>query len=248
MHDCGSIRIDGRRRLLQRRLVATGHGASGQQPRACAGAGHCTGTDRATADCKLLHDARSVRRDGRRHLLQRRLAATRHGASGQQPCAGSRSCTGIGTGTGAGTGADRTTAECNFMHDVRSVCRHRRRRLLQRRVAAPRHGRSRRQPGASAGVDAGPNSGARSGTDADAVTCRASAERQFLHDVRSVRRHGRRHLLQRRLAAPRHGGARRQPGTGAGADVGSVTRRSSGDLEFLHDTRSVRRVGRRHLP
>jgi hypothetical protein len=68
MHDAGSVRFDGWRHLLQRRLVASRHEPSVEH------AATATGTRADQFRC--LQHTRPVRGDGRGHLLQRWLAAT----------------------------------------------------------------------------------------------------------------------------------------------------------------------------
>jgi len=78
MHDAESVRGDGRRHLLQRRLAATWHDAAKRR----IDDDNTTTDHHSAADNDLVvsrnwvHDAGSVRVDGRRCVLQGRLAAT----------------------------------------------------------------------------------------------------------------------------------------------------------------------------
>ena len=84
-----------------------------------------------------VHDAESVSRDGRRHLLQRRLAAARHDAAERRPG-------GAGTHAAKHTGAaEYAGAAERHVHDAEPISRDGRRHLLQRRLAAARHDTAR---------------------------------------------------------------------------------------------------------
>jgi hypothetical protein len=97
--------------------------------------------------CRML-DPGSLCRDGRRHLLQRRLAAARHaGSRGEQPCS---TASGAGTAAVLRAGASAGPAGACHMLDAGSLCRDGRRHLLQQRLAAAWHAGSRRHGRASA--------------------------------------------------------------------------------------------------
>lgn len=91
LHDCRPVRVDGRWNLLQRRVAPARNGAAERRGDvACAldwwivaGA---DGIRFGQLDRSTLHDSQPVRLDGRRNVLQRRVAATRH-VSPSRKCA-----------------------------------------------------------------------------------------------------------------------------------------------------------------
>jgi len=116
MHDAGSLRLDGWRNVLQRRLAAARHEPSLE---------HAAATATTPADkFGCLHHTRPVRGDGRRHLLQRWLAAAGRRASFGRARVNAAAAT---AATAATAAAER---QQHRMHDAGSVQRHGRRHLL----------------------------------------------------------------------------------------------------------------------
>jgi hypothetical protein len=114
MHDAGSIRFDGWRNLLQRRLAAARHKPSHE---------HAAATATRADECGCLHDTRSVHRDGRGHLLQRWLAAAGRDASFGRACVNAAAS----TATAVDSAVER---QQHGMHDAGSVQCDGRRHLL----------------------------------------------------------------------------------------------------------------------
>ena len=87
MYDAESVRVNGRWNLLQRRLVASGDDSSEWDadgaiaPTTAATDTHADVDTSACHEPRGVHHAQSVRSNGRRNLLQRRLAASRHQSS-----------------------------------------------------------------------------------------------------------------------------------------------------------------------
>jgi len=137
VHDTESVPRDGRRYLLQRRLVAAWYVAAIRRIDAATFTA-ATGDDDYEYDVeRRVHDAEPLHGDGRRHLLQRWLVAARYVAAIRRIDAT--------TGTG-GTGddnhndrADRINDFERWVHDTESVHGDGRRHLLQRRLAAARY-------------------------------------------------------------------------------------------------------------
>ena len=121
-----------------------------------------------------MRDTRPVYLAGGRHLLQRQLAAARHGGSQQQP--GTSASPGTDADAGLGTGTCSRSVERNFMHHAGPVRLAWGRRLLQRQLAAARDGASRQQPGASPGT----------GASADSTRAQMSASSDGRRESRKV--------------------------------------------------------------
>jgi hypothetical protein len=132
--DSGSVRRNGRRHLLQRRMAAARNADSGWSLDTHAAAPDADANARDTTASFIapgLQDGGSIRCNGRRHLLQRWVAATGYAHSRLD----------VDT-AGRDTAAVDTTAvfsRITGLYDVRPVRRDRWRHLLQRRVAATRH-------------------------------------------------------------------------------------------------------------
>ena len=118
MHDFGSIRCHGRRCLCERRLAA---------PRLGSGANPDTDTDADSYTCagtkRRMHNTKSVRVDGHRHVREWRVAVWFASASASAST-GSRA----GSNAGTGAGANRR------MHNTKSVRVDGHRHLRERRV------------------------------------------------------------------------------------------------------------------
>ena len=209
--------------MLERRLVATRHDTAGRAAiESCAvdAAASPVALDAAVGSgvAGELFDARSVHGDGRGNVLERRVAATWRDATERAAVeSGAVGSTAIIAGGTIDSGATVDAAASGWQQhvsDAQSIRGDGRRHLLERRLAAAWNDTAELDSGSAAASVCAGASVRGAGSD----TADAASEQCQMRGLRSVRRHGWRHVLERWLAAAGGRSARRSAiRTSAGA-------------------------------